>query len=111
MHIDDLLYVGFNSRIAALDSRNGHIVWQWKAPQGSGFVTVLVDRKTLYASVNGYTYAIDPKDGTELWMNPMKGFGFGVTSLATTRANTSDALLGQSAAQQAQQATQQPHHG
>ena len=111
MHVDDLLFVGFNSRIAALDSRDGHILWQWKAPKGSGFVTVLVDRETLYASVNGYTYAIDPKNGAELWMNPMQGFGFGVTSIATTRANTSDVLLGQSAAQQAQQAAQHHHHG
>ena len=92
MHdIDDLLFIGFNSRIAALDPRDGDIVWQWKALKGSGFVTILVDRQTLYASVNGYTYAIDPQDGTELWMNPMKGFGFGVTSLATTRSNSPNA--------------------
>ena len=111
MHVDDILFVGFNSRIAALDVRNGDTLWQWKAPKGTGFVSVLVDRETLYASVNGYTYALDPNNGTELWMNPMKGFGFGVTSLATTRASTSDALLGEKSAQQARQAAQQHHHG
>ena len=48
--IHDLLFVGFNSRIAALDRFSGEIVWEWKAPKGSGFVSMILDGDRLIAS-------------------------------------------------------------
>ena len=54
-----------------------------------------LDGKTLFAAIKGYTYALNPKTGKELWRNSMSGFGYGVTSLCTTRGNTSNSLLGE----------------
>ncbi len=101
MKVEDLMFVGFNSRAAALDRQTGDVVWQWKAPSGSGFVSVLLDGERLFVAVQGYTYCLDPVTGQQLWFNPMKGFGMGVTSLAGTRGQSASALLAQAGAQQA----------
>ena len=85
----DLVYVGFNRRVVALDRYSGEIVWDWKAPQGTGFVSLLLDGDRLMASVNGYLYCLDPVYGQEVWSNPLKGYGVGTTSLASVNGSTS----------------------
>ena len=57
---DSLIFVGFNSRVVALDRRSGRLVWDWTSPKGSGFVAVLLDVDRLIVSVQGYTYCLDP---------------------------------------------------
>ena len=101
MAADDLLYVGFNRRVAALDKQTGAILWQWKAPAGSGFVSLLLDGDHLFASVNGYQYGLDARTGAELWRNAMKGFGWGVTSLCSRNGRSPDSLLGEAQAKAA----------
>jgi outer membrane protein assembly factor BamB len=86
--VNDLVFVGFNSRIAALDRYTGELVWKWKAPSGMGFTAVLLDGDRLMASVQGYTYCLDPMNGRALWMNDLKGFGTGVPSLASVRGSS-----------------------
>lgn len=93
MESKDLVFVGFNKRAAALDRRSGQIVWKWRASQGSGYVSLLLDREFLFAAVNGYTYCLDPRTGEELWQNPMNGFGHGVTSMATVSGHTDHGVL------------------
>lgn len=102
--IDDLLFVGFNRRVIALDKRTGDTIWNWKAPHGTGFVTLLVDGDILFTSVQGYTYGLDPATGQQLWYNSLKGMGTGVASLATTAVASSHALLGAASAQAQQRA-------
>ncbi len=85
----DLVYVGFNRRVVALDRYIGEIVWDWKAPQGTGFVSLLLDGDRLMASVNGYLYCLDPVYGQVVWSNPLKGYGVGTTSLASVNGSTS----------------------
>ena len=104
MTIDDLLFVGFNRRIAALDKETGELVWQWKASHGTGFVTLLVENERVFASVNGYTYCLDAATGAQLWYNELSGFGTGVAFLATTTGSSTAALLGAAAAEASQQA-------
>ena len=95
MNVEDMVLVGFNRRVAALNRESGDIVWQWKASQGSGFVSLLLDDDRLFVAVNGYTYCLDPLTGQELWSNPFKGFGTGATSLATSTGHSNYALLGE----------------
>lgn len=95
MNVEDMVLVGFNRRVAALNRETGDIVWQWKASQGSGFVSLLLDDDRLFVAVNGYTYCLDPLTGQELWSNPFKGFGTGATSLATSTGHSNYALLGE----------------
>ena len=97
----DLVFVGFNSRVVALDRYSGEIVWDWKAPDGTGYVSVLIDGDRLVAGVNGYVYCLDPIYGQEVWRNPMKGFGHGVTSIASVSGSTSSDPAAEQARQEA----------
>ena len=93
MNVDELLFVAFNGRVAALYKQTGELCWHWIAPKGRGFVSVLVEEEKVYVSVTGYTYCLDARTGSQLWYNPMKGFGFGVTCLATGTQHTDYGLL------------------
>ena len=82
--IKDLVFIGLNRRVAAVNSNNGEIVWEWKAPKGSGFVNVLpIEGNRLIVSVMGYTYCLDATNGGQFWYNGLSGFGIGVASLTT----------------------------
>ncbi len=96
----EMVFVGFNGNAAALDRGTGEIIWRWTAPKGAGYVSLLLDGDSLLAAVNGYTYCLDPRSGQQLWFNPMKGFGFGVTSIATATGHTSHTSLAEAQAEQ-----------
>jgi outer membrane protein assembly factor BamB len=99
--INDLVFAALNSRVIALDRYDGTIVWTWKSPKSASFVTLLVDGDRLIASANGYIYCLDPVFGQEVWNNPLKGLGVGITSLASVHGQTGG---GGAAAKKAQQA-------
>jgi outer membrane protein assembly factor BamB len=94
----DLVFVGFNSRVIALDRYTGEKVWDWKSPQGSGYVTIMVDGDRLVVSVMGYTYCLDPIFGQEVWRNPLEGLGIGVATLASANGTAGAASLAAAAA-------------
>ena len=98
--LESLVFVGFNSRVAALDRNTGEIVWDWRAPTGRGYVSLLLlDERQLIASVSGYTYCLDPLTGEQHWFNELKGFGSGVTSIvALDKHNPHDPLVAAAAA-------------
>ncbi len=98
--IADLVYVGLNRRVIALDRYTGDMVWQWKAPSGSGYVTILLDGDRLVAGVGGYIYCLDPLFGQLVWHNPMRGFGSGVTSLVSVNGTAADPAAAAVLAQQ-----------
>ncbi|MDA7978359.1 MAG: PQQ-like beta-propeller repeat protein [Pirellulales bacterium] len=87
--IQDLVYLGFNSRVIALDRETGDIHWEWNSPKGtSDYVAVLLDNDRLICSVRGYTYCLDPITGAQLWSNPLKGKGHGIPSLTSLYGNS-----------------------
>lgn len=96
----DLVFVGFNSQVLALDRFTGEVVWDWKAPKGrASYVAVLLDGDRLIVSVQGYVYCLDPIFGQEVWENPLKGFGLGIPCLASVRGNTQGGGAGAGEAQ------------
>ena len=106
MDLADLVFVGFNSRVAALAKQTGKLVWSWKAPK-RGYVTLLYESGVLLVAVNGYMYGLRPDTGAVLWSNEMKGFGFGVTALATVTQSTTANLI--AAAAQGEANKHAPH--
>lgn len=98
--LEDLVYVGFNSRICALDRYTGELVWDWKSRKGSGFVSLLLDGDRLIVSVQGYTYCLDPIYGQEVWFNPLKGKGLGVPSMVSVNGSTAAGAAAKVIAQQ-----------
>jgi outer membrane protein assembly factor BamB len=100
---NDLLFVGFNGRVIALDRADGSVVWKWRPSQkgmGSGMVTLLPDGERLFATIMGYTWALDPVDGRELWYQPLKGEGQGIATLATMSAAADASRLAAAASQE-----------
>jgi len=94
--LNSFVFVGLNARVAALDRNTGETVWQWRAPKPrSGYVSLLLlNDRQLIASVEGYTYCLDPRTGEQRWVNELAGFGTGVTSIvALGRHNPHDALV------------------
>lgn len=88
MATNNLVYVGFNSRVAALDRDTGRIVWQWKAPNGRGYVSMLLmEEHHLIVSVIGYTYSLNALTGEQQWYNGFSGFGSGVASIVALNSN------------------------
>ena len=113
LSVDDLVFVGFNSRVAALDRATGELIWDWTSPHGSGFVALLLEGDQLVVSVSGYTFALDPATGETLWTNLLKGFGYGIPCLVSTAGTTLNhsAAAAEQAAQQARQnASQNSSH-
>ena len=88
MNLSDLIFTGFNRRVAALDKRTGNIVWQEKIQNGQKYVTLLLDGNLLIVAVDGYMYGLDALTGKQIWFNEMTGFGTGVTSLVSLNGTT-----------------------
>ncbi len=103
---NDFVYVGLNSRVAALDKNTGELIWSWKAPKGRGYVSLLLpDDRQLIVSVVGYTYSLDALTGEQNWFNELQGFGSGVASMVSLNAsNPHDALVAAASANAAQAA-------
>lgn len=103
---DQLVFVGFNSRVIALDQNTGQIAWHWVAAKGSGYVSLLLnDDQHLIVSVQGYTYCLDPATGKEMWFNELKGQGTGVASIAGFGGPSSDSSLAAAAEEENSAAT------
>lgn len=99
--LTDMIFVGFNKQVIALDRYNGEKKWEWKSPKGSGYPTILVDGDRVIVSVQGYTYCLEPTTGALVWENELKGHGTGITCLASSRGNASGAVAEISAQQAA----------
>ena len=84
----EMVFVGFNRQVLAVDRYTGRIIWEFKAPKGTGFVSLLLDGDRLIAAANGYLYCLDPLFGQEVWSNPLKGYGMGTMSLASVNGSS-----------------------
>jgi outer membrane protein assembly factor BamB len=111
--VDQLVFVGLNGYVVALDRDTGSIVWSNNELK-SGYVTLLLDGDRLIVSTNGYIFCLDPLSGRVLWNNPMSGYGAGApTSLLSVRGTSSQTVVQQAAARAASTASaaQHPNHG
>ena len=83
------LYIGTNSRVAAIDPKTGVIVWQTDLrdpPEGQALaagpvVTLLEQDGRLFVGCCGTLFALDPATGKMLWSNGLKGLGMQNLSL------------------------------
>src|SRR5947209_14246202 len=97
MTLDQLIFVGLRGYVIALDRDTGEVAWTNNS-LNSGYTTLLLDGDRLIASTNGYIYCLDPLTGEVLWQNPLRGFGTGVTDLASARGRGPRAALPHAAA-------------
>src|SRR5262249_28423980 len=107
--VDQLLFVGLNGWVAALDRDSGEVIW-YCSELKSGYTTLLLDGDRLIVSTNGYLYCLDPQNGRVVWSNPLKGYGTGIAHLASLRGQSSQVILDQAAAAAAERSSSQGVH-
>jgi outer membrane protein assembly factor BamB len=69
-------------------------------------VAILPDGDVVFVSTQGYTWALDPATGRELWHQPFKGEGWGIPTLATMRGTSSSAAAAEQERQDAEASRQ-----
>ncbi|MDB6020951.1 MAG: hypothetical protein JWQ04_808 [Pedosphaera sp.] len=106
MQNNDLIFVGIKGTAIALHRASGQIVWQTHL-RGSGFVNLVLEGDNLYATAQGEVFCLDPATGAGRWNNELKGYGWGLASIAVPNAvGASNQLL---AAEQEELEAQQSH--
>jgi outer membrane protein assembly factor BamB len=82
MKLSELVFIGIRGSVLAVNRSTGRQVWA--APlKGAEFVNVILDSGGILATTCGEIFCLDPFTGKVLWHNPLKGFGRGLSSLAT----------------------------
>ncbi len=77
-----VIYLGIKGSVIALDSSSGAQIWATHL-EGIDFVNVVLDGDNLYATTHGEIFCLDPLDGSSRWSNGLKGFGYGLCTIAT----------------------------
>ena len=103
--LEQLVFIGFNSRVAALNRDTGATIWQWHSPKGMGYTTVHLDGDRLIVSVQGYTYCLDPLSGQQWWFNDLPGMGTGVPTIASVYGSSPNAVAQAAADEAARQSS------
>ena len=92
MAISDLVFVGIRGSVLAMDINSGARVWETPLAGGS-FVTLLVEGDKIFAGAQGEIFCLDAVTGKILWHDGLKGYGFGLTSLATANGRSDSSAL------------------
>ena len=75
------IYLGIKGAVIALNSATGRQLWAKKLT-GSDFVNVVLSGSDLLAATHGELFCLDPQTGIIRWHNPLKGYGWGLVSIA-----------------------------
>lgn len=83
MNPNDVIFMGLNSRVVALNKGNGQILWDTKlgGVLGDGFISINSDGQHVFAFCKGQIYCLDASSGAIVWTNELKGYGYGIASI------------------------------
>jgi outer membrane protein assembly factor BamB len=82
------LYILSKGRVAAINKKDGSILWEVKLKQyissasAYGFGQITVEDNKLYIGTSGILLCLHAKDGSLVWKNELKGWGYGFVSIA-----------------------------
>ena len=82
------LYILSNGMVAAIDKKNGEIIWEVKLKTYVGNATMItfgqisVEDNKLFIGSAGMLLCMSTKDGSSMWKNELKGWGYGFVSFA-----------------------------
>jgi outer membrane protein assembly factor BamB len=86
------IYLGIRGSVVAVNSANGQQLWSTSL-KGGEFVNVVLDGYNLYATTRGEIFCLDPTTGIIRWHNPLKGYGWGLVSIAGEGISQNDSIL------------------
>lgn len=106
MKKNDILYIYSNGKAAAINKKDGSIIWEVNLKKYAGMNVraigqITVEDDKLFIGTGGVLLCLAAKDGTLLWKNELKGWGYNFISIANAESNTASAALASAAAAQA----------
>ncbi|RYD70416.1 MAG: hypothetical protein EOP53_25460 [Sphingobacteriales bacterium] len=105
----NILYIFSNGRVAAIDKKDGQIIWEVKVKQYLGSSMsysvgqINVEDDNIFVGVSGVLICLNRKDGSFKWKNELKGWGYSFISMGNVSNEASAAAF--AAAQAASTAT------
>jgi outer membrane protein assembly factor BamB len=103
MKKNDNMYIFSNGRVAAINKKDGSIVWEIKLKEyikaGMSYTVaqISVEGDKIYVGVSGIIVCLAVKDGSLIWKNELKGWGYSYVSIANA-GNTDQGLAASAAA-------------
>lgn len=99
MKKQNVFYILTNGRVAAINKKDGAIVWEIKLKEyiKSAMLTaigqIVSEGDKLYIGISGILLCISAKDGALVWKNELKGWGYNFVSMANTSADAAGAAM------------------
>jgi outer membrane protein assembly factor BamB len=83
MKSSELVFIGIRGAVVALNRNSGVRAWVARL-KGSEFVNVVLEGNYIFAATYGEIFCLDPVTGQRIWHNPLKGYGTGLATIATS---------------------------
>lgn len=99
MKQNNLLFILSNGRVAAINKKDGQIVWEIKLRQylsstiTLAFGQISVENNKIYVGASGILLCLSTKDGSLIWKNELKGWGFQFVSMANVNNEAAAAAI------------------
>lgn len=93
MKTKQALFIFSKGRVAAIDKKSGEILWQVKIKdyiQGNGgyyYGQIVVEDNMVFIGTSGILLCLNAQDGSLLWKNELKGWGYQFVSMANAGSN------------------------
>jgi outer membrane protein assembly factor BamB len=97
------LFILSNGRVAAVNKKDGTIVWEVKLKEYLSTKMTLtigqisVEDNKIYVGSTGILLCLSTKDGSLIWKNELKGWGYNFVSLANVNNEAASAAAIQAA--------------
>lgn len=100
LRIPELVVLFLNGNVVRVDPLTGQTLWVTPQPKGihARFATIVIEGDMVLVGANGHIFALDVQDGRILWLNELKGMGYGLVSVATAGADAGGQAAQQGAA-------------
>jgi outer membrane protein assembly factor BamB len=104
MKQSNLLFILSNGRVAAVNKKDGNIVWEVKLREYLSSKMTLtigqisVESNKIYVGSTGILLCLSTKDGSLIWKNELRGWGYNFVSLANANNEVASAAAMQAAA-------------
>jgi outer membrane protein assembly factor BamB len=100
----DYLFILSNGRVAAINKKDGAIVWEVKLKEYLSskmtltYGQIAVEDDKLFIGSTGMLLCLSTKDGSLIWKNELKGWGYSFVSMSNAGADAASAAAMQAAA-------------
>lgn len=91
------LYILSNGRVAAINKKDGEIIWEVKLKQYVNramsfyYGQISVEDNKLFIGTSGILLCLSTKDGSLIWKNELKGWGYQFVSMANVNTEAASA--------------------